>query len=185
MAKKSKTKAPEPEEIEDDEVEAEEEDVELEELDEDVEEEEAPKKGKGGQPEVTFGASDLAKHLSEKTGKTITPRELRTLIRKMARDGSGRISREITAGNRSRYDWPDGLKDPEVKAIVKAVTSGELEAGKQEALQKLKEQKAAKKAAGETTGKKGKKGKKSKPEPEPDDDDLEEIDEEELEEDDE
>ena len=130
---------------------------ELEELEED-EVETAPKKKGGAQQEVTFGASDLARHLSETSGKTVSPRELRTLIRKMARDGSGRVQREITAGNRTRYNW-SGIDDPEVQAIIAAFDGGELEADKQAKLQQLKEQKAAKKAAGEPTGKKGKKGK--------------------------
>jgi hypothetical protein len=121
-------------------------------------------KKKGGQDEVTFGASDLARHLSESSGKTVSARELRTLIRKMARDGSKRVNREITAGNRTRYNW-SGIDDPEVQAIIAAFNSGELEADKQAKLQQLKENKAAKKAAGEPTGKKGKKGKGKKAEP--------------------
>ena len=77
-------------------------DEELEELETDeVEEEETPKKAA---EEVVFGASDLAKLLSEGREKPITAREIRTLIRKMARDGSGRVNREIVAGNRSRYN---------------------------------------------------------------------------------
>jgi hypothetical protein len=139
--------APEPEvdevELEDDE--------ELDELEAD-EVEDAPKKSAA--QEVTFGVSDLAKWLTQKFDKKVTPRELRTLIRKMARDGSGRVDRVITAGNRTRYDWPDGLKDPEVKAIVKAYKDGELEADKQEKLQALKDRKAAKDAeAGKGKGK--------------------------------
>ena len=132
--------------------------------------------GKSSQQEVTFGASDLAKYLTEKTGKAVSARELRTLIRKMARDGSKRVNREITPGNRTRYNW-SGPDDPEVKAIIAAFEGGELEADKQAKLAELKERKAAKKAAGEDTGKKGKKGKgkaKAKPAPvEDDDDDLE------------
>lgn len=99
-----------------------------------------------GQEEVTFGASDLAKHLSEGRDKPVSTRELRTLIRKMARDGKGRVNREIIPGNRARYNW-SGLDDPEVQAIVKAFNDGELEADKQEKLQALKERKAAQKAA--------------------------------------
>jgi len=144
MATRTKSK---PEVIEDD--------VELDELEEDVEAEEASPAANA----VTFGASDLARYLTEQTGKEIKARDLRTLIRKMARDGSGRVNREITAGNRTRYDWEDGLKDPEVKAIVKAVKAGELEAGKKEALDALKARKAEKKAAGEDTGKKNRKTK--------------------------
>jgi hypothetical protein len=131
--------------------------------------------------EVTFGASDLARLLSEKAGKTVSPRELRTLIRKMARDGSARVNREITAGNRTRYNW-SGPEDPEVKAIIAAFEGGELEADKKAKLEELKQRKAEKKAAGEPVGKKAKakaekaKGKKGKAAPvveETEDDDLE------------
>lgn len=101
---------------------------------------------KAGQEEVTFGASDLAKHLSEGRDKPVSTRELRTLIRKMARDGKGRVNREIIPGNRARYNW-SGVDDPEVVAIIKAFNDGELEADKQEKLQALKDRKAAQKAA--------------------------------------
>lgn len=154
-ATKKKTAAKKPAEVEPEELELEDE---LDEVDEEETEEAAPKSKKAD--DVTFGASDLARHLSEKTGKTVTARELRTLIRKMARDNSGRVNREITPGNRTRYNW-SGINDPEVKAIIKAFESGELEADKQAKLAELKERKAAKKAAGETTSKKGK-GKASK-----------------------
>lgn len=151
---KAKTKAtppPEPEEIEDDD--------ELEELEEDEVEETAPAK-KAAQQAVTFGVSDLAKHLQAQ-GHKVDARGLRTLIRKMARDGSKRVEREIVAGNRSRYDWPKGLKDPEVKKIIAAFLGGELEQDKQEKLAALKERKASKdKAAGKVKGKKTKAGKK-------------------------
>lgn len=154
MAKAKKTAAPVPEPVEADELE----------LDEVDEEEAAPAAKKSSQQEVTFGASDLAKHLSEKSGKPVSTRELRTLIRKMARDGSARVNREITAGNRTRYNW-SGVNDPEVQAIIAAFDGGELEADKQAKLAELKEKKAAKKAAGEPTGKKAKKGKKGKAAP--------------------
>ncbi len=141
--KKAATAKPAPE--------AEVEDEELEELEED-EATEAP--AKAAAQAVTFGVADLCKLINKKRasmenppGKNdVTPRELRTLIRKMARDNSGRVDREIVAGNRSRYDW-SGPKDPEVLAIVKAYFGGELEADKAAKLQALKEQKAAKVAA--------------------------------------
>lgn len=114
-----------------------------------VEEVEAPETKAN---EVTFGVADLAKYLSKGRDKAVTTRELRTLIRKMARDGKGRVNREIIPGNRTRYNW-SGLKDPEVRAIIKAFNDGELEADKQEKLAALKERKAAqtaeKKAAAE------------------------------------
>ena len=157
-------KAPEPEV----------EDLELDEVEADEVEETKPKKAAD---EVTFGAADLAKLLSEKSGKTVTPRELRTLIRKMARDGSGRVDREIIAGNRARYNW-SGPNDPEVKAIIKAFEGGELEADKQAKLAELKERKAAKtaekkKAKEADEKKKAKKSKKEAVEADSDDEDLE------------
>lgn len=144
---------------------------EIEELDDDVE----GTTGSGSE-EVIFGVADLAKLLSEGRDKPVTTRELRTLIRKMARDGSGRVDREIKAGNRSRYSW-SGPEDPEVVAIIAAFNNGELEADKQEKLAALKERKAAKqaekKAADEKAGKKGKKAKAAEPEvEEADDEDL-------------
>jgi len=139
------------------------EDVELDELDDDVAEEETSSKAN----EVTFGVRDLAEYLSKKTGKTIKPKDLRTLLRKMAREDNPRVDREVVAGNRSRYDWPNGLKDPEVQRVVKAVVGGELEAGKKEALDALKARKG--------------KTKKSKAEAEPEE--LEDDVEEELEDD--
>lgn len=166
--KKATKKAAEPEVVEDQELE----------LDE-VADEEVEETGtkKGAQQEVTFGASDLAKHLSEKSGKTVSPRELRTLIRKMARDGQGRVTREITPGNRTRYNW-SGIDDPEVQAIIRAFEGGELEADKKAKLEELKQRKAEKKAAGEPVGKKAKKGKagkKAAPAVEVEDDDDDEL----------
>src|SRR5580765_7860908 len=74
------------------------EDIELDELDDDVAEDEAP----ASKSEVTFGVRDLCDYLSKKTGKTIKPKDLRTQIRKMAREDKPRVSREVVAGNRSR-----------------------------------------------------------------------------------
>lgn len=144
-------------------------DDELEELDEDEAAEAAPKKKKAAadDDEVVFGAADLAKLASKGREKPITPRDLRTLLRKMARDG--RLSREITPGNRTRYSW-SGPDDPEVRAILKALKGGELEQGKAEALAKLKEQKAAKQAAKAKAEKKAGKA-KAKVEVVEDDDD--------------
>lgn len=165
-----------------------EEELETEELDEEEFEEvaedeatDAPAKkaGKGSANDVTFGVAHLASHLSDKTGKTVTTRELRTLIRKMARDESGRVDREIVAGNRTRYDWPDGLKHPEVKAIIAAYTSGEGEIEKKEKLAALKAKGAAKKAAAtpaKATAKKAIKKAAAAPVVEEDAEDDEELD---------
>jgi len=139
VKKDAKPAATEADDEEDDEVEAD-----LDELDEDEAEDTPPKKSSA--QEVVFGVADLAKYLAEKSGKKVTTRELRTLIRKMARDDSGRVNREITPGNRTRYNW-SGLGDPEVKAIIKAFNAGELEEDKKAKLQELKDRKAAKVAA--------------------------------------
>lgn len=154
--------------VEDDE----DEDLDLEELDEDEAEETQPKKSKGkkgGDDEVAFGASDLAALLSEKTGKKITARDLRTQLRRMARRGD--IERDIVAGNKSRYSW-SGPNDPEVKAIIKAVLGGEMEEAKKEQLAKLKKQKAEKDAK----KKKASKAKAKVVEEDDDDDDDDEDD---------
>ena len=166
MAKTATKKSAKAEEVE-------EEEVELEDLEEDAEEDEAPAKSKAD--EVEFGASDLAKYLSKKTGKKISPRELRALIRKMAREDKPRVDREITPGNRTRYNWPGGLNNPEVKRIIKAVTGGEMEADKKAKLDALKAQKAAKNAAKAKDKAKAGKGKSKGKVVEPDDDDVEEI----------
>jgi hypothetical protein len=152
--------------VEDDE----DEDLELEELEDDDAEETQPKskKSKKSNDDVTFGAADLAKLLSEKTGKNVTARDLRTQLRRMARRGE--LDRDIVAGNKSRYSW-SGPNDPEVKKIIKAVMSGEMEDAKKEQLAELKNRKAKKDAA------KGKKAKK-KPEVVEDEDDDDEDDDE-------
>lgn len=166
-AKKAATKpapAPEPE-VEDD-------DDDLEELEEDeVQESSTAKRGSKAQDDVVFGVADVCKLLSKGKAKPVTPRELRQLIRKMAREDKPRINREITAGNRSRYSWT-GPNDPEVKAIVAAFNGGELEADKQEKLAALKANKAAKKPAEAPA--KGKRSAKAAA-PVEEDDDVEEL----------
>jgi hypothetical protein len=158
--KKAAKPAPPPVEVEDD----------LEELEEDEVEDTSTKKSSAHQ--VTFGASDLAALVSVGRDKPVTPREIRTLIRKMARDGSKRVQREIIAGNRSRYDW-SGPDDPEVKAIIAAFNGGELEADKKEKLDALKARKAAKVAETGPKPAKTKKVAKVVEEVEEDDEELE------------
>lgn len=106
-----------------------------------------------------YGVADVAALIAKETGQTTSTRELRTLLRKMARDG--RLDREIIAGNRARWEFA-GPEDPQVQAILKAFTDGELEADKKEKLQALKERKAAQMAA-----------KKAAKEAEADDEELE------------
>lgn len=98
--------------------------------------------------EVAFGVADIAELIKVRSGKEVKNRDLRTLLRKMARDG--RLDREIIAGNRERWAW-SGPTDPEVDTILEAYEAGELEADKKEKLDALKarkaDQRAAKKAA--------------------------------------
>lgn len=154
-AKAKPAPEPEPEVVEEEELEEPEEELEEDEVEELEEADEPVGKGKKAAVDrskqgVTFGVVHIAEHLASK-GISVSTRELRQLIRKMARDGSNRVDREIVAGNRARYDWPKGLQDPEVKAIIKALQGGELEADKKEKLDALKLRKeelnAAKKAA--------------------------------------
>jgi hypothetical protein len=159
-ARKPALKVVEPEPVEEEVLEEElpeddEAEEELEDEDEEVEEDEVvvPAKSRKASAQeraksaVTFGVQHLSEVIEKETGKTVTTRELRQLIRKMARDESGRVQREIVAGNRARYDWPKGKNDPEVKAIIAAFKGGELEADKKEKLDALKESKAAQVAA--------------------------------------
>jgi len=93
--------------------------------------------------ETVFGVSDISEIIKVQFGKTVKPRDLRTLLRKMARDG--RLQREIVAGNRDRWIW-SGPNDPEVQTILDAYEAGELEADKKEKLDALKERKAKQRA---------------------------------------
>jgi hypothetical protein len=113
---------------------------------------------------AVFGVSDVADLIQVRTGKVVKTRDLRTLLRKMARDG--RLDREIIAGNRERWVW-SGAEDPEVEKIIEAYEAGELEADKQEKLAALKERKAEQRAA----------AKAAKEAEEADEDELEEEDE--------
>jgi hypothetical protein len=119
--------------------------VELEELDEEVEEAPAKATKKKAVDDDIWSVRNLIDLIAEKTGKIYSPREVRTLLRKMARGGEG-IDREIVAGNKSRYAWT-GPNDPEVRAVLKQVRGGAIEASKKAALDKLKADKAAKNAA--------------------------------------
>jgi len=150
----------------------EEDDLELEELEEDAEEEAPPAKKKGRADDVAFGAKHLAILASQETGKKYEAKTIRTLLRKMARDGSGRLNREVSPDNRARYSW-EGPDDPEVKLIIKAIKAGEIEADRKEQLDKLRETKLATK--GETPVKTKKKKKAAPPPVDEDDEDLEEL----------
>lgn len=94
--------------------------------------------------EEVFGVADVASLIKTRFAKDVKTRDLRTLLRKMARDG--RLNREIVAGNRARWEF-EGPEDPEVEAILEAFGAGELEADKKEKLEALKSRKAEQRAA--------------------------------------
>lgn len=104
----------------------------------------APAPVETAEVETIFGVADVAELINVRTGKTVKTRDLRTLLRKMARDG--RLEREIIAGNRARWEF-DGADDPSVEKIIEAFEAGELDADKQEKLQALKDRKAEQRAA--------------------------------------
>ncbi|WNO27806.1 hypothetical protein SEA_HUWBERT_55 [Microbacterium phage Huwbert] len=93
--------------------------------------------------ESTFGVANIVELIKVRTGKVTKTRDLRILLRKMARDG--RLNREIVAGNRNRWEWT-GPEDPEIEQIIEAFENGELEEDKQAKLQALKDRKAKEKA---------------------------------------
>lgn len=118
--------------------------------------------------ETIFGVADVAAIIKVETGKEVKTRDLRVLLRKMARDG--RLNREIVAGNRARWEFT-GPDDPDVEKIVEAYQAGELDADKKEKLDALKARKADQRAA--------KKAEEAEEEDEDDsDEELEEDDEE-------
>ncbi len=119
------------------------EDEEFDEVEEGEVEEAPAKKSSGpGRPTVDFGIRHVCDILTKKTGKTVEPRELRTLARRLARDEQNqRIDREIVAGNRTMYSWPDA-NHPEVKALMAAYLGGEGEIEKKQKLDALKASKA-------------------------------------------
>lgn len=120
--------------------------------------------------DAVWGVRDLIALIKEKTGKEYKPREVRTLLRKLARE-DGVVNREIIPGNKTRYSW-EGPNDPEVRAVLKAVKGGAIEASKKAALDKLKADKAAQNAAKKAQADKAAKAaKKAAPEPDDDDDD--------------
>lgn len=158
--------------------------VDVDEPDEDEVQEEAPKKKKGkGKKGKSAPAEDADEAPAKKkrstgaapgksraaaNGKVGTAeiaaeggcdaRTLRMVLRKL------QIEKDEETG---RYEW-DSMKDPTVKKILKELKGGAAERVKQEGLQRLKDQKAAKDAAkkteeaGDKPAKDKKKGKKKK-----------------------
>lgn len=153
MATKKKARAVEAEEIENPELEAE----------DGVDEAPAPKAKKPAREPVAFGTKELAAHVSEATGKEYDAYALRILLRKLAKEGV--IERDDSTG-RARYSFT-GPKDPQVKAIVKAVKEGGAEKAKTERLEGLKETRKAKAKPA-----KAKKAPKAAPVEEVEEDDL-------------
>jgi hypothetical protein len=170
-------------------VESVEEDLTITEVDEDVdfdlEEEEAPapkakkakkaaaeKPAKVAAPKIEFGTKELAAHVNAEAGTSYDAYNLRILLRKLTKDG---VLERVESEGRSRYSFT-GPEDPQVVAIVEAVKSGAAEKAKQERLDKLKADRADKKAA--SPKKSSKKKAVVDAEPEADEEDDFEVDEE-------
>lgn len=150
---------------------------EIEDLEDELDVEEAPaekpaKKAKAApKPKaaaVEFGTKELADHVNSEAGTSYDAYTLRILLRKLTKEGV--IARTESEG-RARYSF-SGPKDPQVKAIVKAVKEGATEKAKQERLDGLKEKRAAAKKPAKS------KAAKAKADVEPeveDDEDFEDI----------
>jgi predicted transcriptional regulator len=163
-ARRSKAAKAAPVEVEIDETE----DFELEDDDE-VEETPAPKAAKAkpakvSAPKIEFGTKELAEHVNKEAGTSYDAYNLRILLRKLTKDG---VLERVESEGRSRYSFT-GPTDPQVVAIVAAVKDGAADKAKQERLDKLKADRATKKAA---TPKKGKAAKTAEVEPEADEED--------------
>lgn len=117
------------------------EEIELDDLDEEEAEETEVKTDARA---VKFGTRELANYIEEEIGREYQPKELRVLLRKMAR--AGELDHEVKQGGGKRYSW-DGPDDPEVQAILARVQGGEIEDARQEALDKLKERQTLKREA--------------------------------------
>lgn len=97
-----------------------------------------PAKGKAEKApakEVTNGTQWLAAHVNEQLSTEYKPYDLRVILRKMAKDGS--LDRAV-GDDRSRYDF-SGPNDPVVRALIKALKSGDLERERKAKLDALKE----------------------------------------------
>jgi hypothetical protein len=184
MARTAKKSKPNTDVVEDEEIDSElleeldeleesddDEDTDLDEEDEDDEdddedEEPAPKSKKGKKAAApakesrsrTTDGKVGTREIAEKAG--VSARVLRMVLRKHAVEKD-----EETR----RYEW-DSMKDPTVKQILKWIKDGEAKDIQKEALDKLKERKAAQKEEAPAT-KKGKKNKKAKKVVEEDEDD--------------
>ena len=143
--------APEPETDEfEEELEGDDTDLEeLEETDDEPAKEEKPKRKPPTRPKIDFGSPELASYVTEKTGESYSARDIRMLLRKLAKDG--KLAREVGV-DKQRYEFT-GPNDPTVKLVLRMIQDGTAKALKQEGLQKVKdlaaERKAAKAAAAE------------------------------------
>lgn len=114
---------------------------------------------------IQFGSAWLAEHVSKETGKDYNAFGIRTLLRKLVKDGV--LDRNV-GEDRSRYSF-SGPNDATVKAVIKAIKSGDAEKAKAAKIEEAKKA-AAKKTAATADKPAAKKGKKA-PEPEVADED--------------
>lgn len=93
-----------------------EEDLEIteDEVEDEASEEPAPKPKKAAAKKETKGTAWLVDHVNEKLGLELSGFTMRTVLRKMAKDG------ELDRESRSRYEFT-GPGDPVVKAVIKHI----------------------------------------------------------------
>lgn len=102
---------------------------------------------KAAAPKVQTSGNDsnwLAGVVTKHTGKEVDSRQIRVLLRKLAK--TGKLAREVGV-DRNRYDFPLGVKDPIVVQVVKLVKAGALEQDTTDRLAAARAAKEAKKAA--------------------------------------
>lgn len=92
---------------------------------------------------IEYGSAWLTDYVNEQAGTSYSASALRILLRKLTAQGV--LDRD--SEGRQRYNFPKGEKDPQVKAIVKAVKEGGAETARTERLEALKTSKKSKKAA--------------------------------------
>lgn len=92
--------------------------------------------------DVAFGTAELLALIEKEHGKAYDGRALRVLLRKMK--AAGELPGEAADGKRYSFTGPE---DPQVQAIIQRVKAGEIDEATKAALEKLKQDAEAKRAA--------------------------------------
>lgn len=89
----------------------------------------------------TKGTAWLTEHVNETCGTDYPSSQIRILLRKLVKDG---VLERAIGEDRGRYEFPKGANDPIVKAVVKAVKDGAVQAARKEKIAEAQATKAAK-----------------------------------------